>query len=153
MKGFFIEVASLIAIFLGAYAAINYSSTVEIFLKETVLDWSDQTFRIVSFALTFLTIVIIIIIIGKILTKLADITALGLANKLMGGVFSVLKSALILSIIFVFFGRVNDTLPFVQEETLNESTFYHPIKDIVPTIFPSIIKKDKDGTTKFDLTA
>ena len=75
MKGFFIEVASLIAIFLGAYAAINYSSTVELFLKETVLDWSDQTFRIVSFALTFLTIVIIIIIIGKILTKLADITA------------------------------------------------------------------------------
>ncbi|MGC6285793.1 MAG: CvpA family protein [Polaribacter sp.] len=153
MKGFFIEVASLIAIFLGAYAAINYSGSVELFLKESVLEWSDQTFRIVSFALTFLTIVIIVITIGKILTKLADITALGLANKLMGGVFSVLKSALILSIIFVFFGRVNDTLPFVKEKTLNESTFYHPIKEIAPTLFPSIIKKEKDGTTKFDLTA
>ena len=153
MKGFFIEVASLIAIFLGAYAAINYSESVELFLKESILDWSDQTFRIVSFVLTFLTIVIIVITIGKILTKLADITALGLANKLMGGVFSVLKSALILSIIFVFFGRVNDTLPFVQEETLNESAFYHPIKEIAPTLFPTIIKKEKDGTTKFDLTA
>ena len=153
MKGFFIEVASLIAIFLGAYAAINYSGSVELLLKESVLEWSDQTFRIVSFVLTFLTVVIIVITIGKILTKLADITALGLANKLMGGVFSVLKSALILSIIFVFFGRVNDTLPFVKEETLNESTFYRPIKEIATTLFPSIIKKEKDGTTKLDLTA
>lgn len=152
MKGLFIEVAGLIAIFLGAYAAIHYAHNVEFFLKESMLEWSDKVNKITAFIFTFLVVVIIVITIGKMLTKLADITALGLANKIMGGIFSVLKSALILSVLFTFFGRINNTLPFVNDETLNESYFYHPIKEIAPTIFPSIIKKEKDGTTKFDIS-
>jgi membrane protein required for colicin V production len=75
------------------------------------------------------------------LTKMADFAALGLVNKIFGGVFALLKSVVILSVIFVFFNRINNTIPFVGKETLNNSLLYEPVRDIVPSIFPSIINK------------
>ena len=120
-------------------------------VNSSAINWSDETNRIVAFAVTFLVVVILIIVIGKILTKIADITALGMLNKILGGLFGALKIALILSVIFTFFGRVNNTIPFIKQETLDESLLYSPVKQIAPTLFPSIIKKDKDGKTSIEL--
>jgi membrane protein required for colicin V production len=46
-----------------------------------------------------------------------------------------------LSVLFIFFGKMNDTIPFVKEETLDTSILYEPVKKIAPTLFPSIIKE------------
>ncbi len=90
---------------------------------------------------------------GKILTKLADFAALGILNKILGGVFGALKIGLILSVIFIFFGKMNDTIPFVEKETLENSILFEPVKKIAPTIFPSIIKGvEKEGKTPLDVT-
>jgi membrane protein required for colicin V production len=152
MKGFFAEVASLVAIIAGVYVAIHYAHHIESYLvNSNTINWSDETNRIVAFASTFLVVVILIIVIGKVLTKIADITALGMLNKLLGGVFAILKVALILSVIFTFFGRINDTIPFLKQETLDESILYNPVKLIAPALFPSIIKEDKDGNTSIGL--
>ncbi|WP_298779275.1 CvpA family protein [uncultured Polaribacter sp.] len=151
MKGLFAEVASLVAVIIGIYAAINYSFYIENYLVGTSFNWSSQTNKIVSFAVTFLVVVILIIIIGKILTKIADVAALGLINKFLGGLFGALKTALILSVVFIFFGRINNTIPFISQETLDESLFYKPIKQIAPTLFPSIIKEGEDGKTTIEL--
>ena len=80
---------------------------------------------------------------------IADFASLGIINKILGGVFGALKIGLILSIVFIFFGKMNDTIPFIKKETLDESILYQPVKKIAPTIFPSIIKdeiKEKTGT-------
>lgn len=150
-KGFFAMLASLIAVLLGAYAAIHYSYIVEGYLHETILKWSDQTFKIAAFVLVFLVVVLLVIFIGKILTKLADIAQLSLVNKIVGGIFSVLKWTLILSVFFAFFYKVNKFFPLVDKETLETSKLYEPIKKIAPALFPAIIKTDKDGETKFKL--
>ncbi len=153
MKGLFAEVASLVAIIAGVYVSIHYAHHLESYLvNSSSINWSDETNRIVAFAVTFLLIVIFIIFIGKILTKLADITALGMLNKLLGGVFAILKIALILSVIFTFFGRVNNTIPFLKQKTLDESLLYNPVKSIAPALFPSIIKEDENGKTSIQFT-
>lgn len=152
MKGLFAEIASLVAIIAGVYIAIHYAHHLEFYLVNSKsINWSDETNRIVAFAITFLVVVIAVIILGKLLTKMADITALGMLNKLLGGFFGILKTALILSVIFTFFGRVNNTIPFIKQETLDASLLYSPVKLIAPTLFPSIIKEDKDGKTTFEL--
>tara|TARA_B100000795_G_C22804111_1_gene443766 strand:- start:2258 stop:2770 length:513 start_codon:yes stop_codon:yes gene_type:complete len=149
MKGLFAEVASLVGIIAGVYIAIHYAHHLEFYLvKLTSINWSDETNGIVAFAITFLVVVIVIIMIGKILTKIADVAALGMLNKLLGGVFGVLKIALILSVIFTFFGRVNNTIPFIKQETLDESLLYGPVKEIAPALFPSIIEGNKEGETQ-----
>lgn len=142
MNGLFAEVASLVALIAGVFCAIHFSYYAENFLNGSVLKWSHQTNKIVAFVVTFLFVVFAVIFVGKILTKLADITALGLLNKILGGLFSILKSALILSVIFLFFDKFNRTIPFVDKKMLDESILYYPIKSIVPTLFPAILDEE-----------
>ncbi|WP_435414218.1 CvpA family protein [Polaribacter aestuariivivens] len=139
MKGLFVEVASLVALIAGVYGAIHFSYFIGDFLKESV-SWDEEYISLAAFAGTFIIIIIIIAILGKILTKLADFAALGVLNKILGGVFGALKIGLILSIVFIFFGKMNDTIPFVEKETIEKSILFEPVKKIAPTIFPSIIK-------------
>ena len=144
MKGLFVEVASLVALIGGVYGAINFSYFIGDYLEKTV-SWSTEYVSLVAFAGTFVIIIIVISLLGKVFTKLADFAALGIINKIFGGIFGALKIGLILSVVFIFFGKMNDTIPFIKKETLEESILYGPVKIIAPTIFPSIIKSDNEG--------
>ena len=141
MKGLFIEVASLVALIGGVYGAIHFSYFVGDYLEESV-SWSERNSSLAAFAITFVIIIVAVSLIGKTLTKLADLAALGLINKIMGGVFGLLKIGLVLSVVFIFFDRMNKTITFVEKETLEESILYESVKSIAPTIFPSIIRED-----------
>lgn len=139
-KGFFVEVASLVALIAGVYGAIHFSNFAGDFLMEKV-DWNEKTVNIIAFAITFIVIVLVIALAGKALTKLADFAALGILNKLLGALFGLLKMAVILSVILIIFDSFNTTLPFADEDDLEDSTFYEPIRSLVPTIFPIILEK------------
>ncbi|MEZ7916067.1 MAG: CvpA family protein, partial [Polaribacter sp.] len=126
MKGLFVEVASLAALIGGVYGAIHFSYFIGDFLKEAV-SWDQEYVSLAAFAGTFITIIVTIALLGKMLTKLADFAALGIINKILGGVFGAIKIGLILSVVFIFFGKMNDTIPFVKKETLDESILYAPV--------------------------
>ncbi|MEN8885971.1 MAG: CvpA family protein [Winogradskyella sp.] len=141
MKGLFVEVASLVALVLGVYGAIHFSGFAAGFLESKV-DWNEKTINIVAFAITFVIIVLAISLAGKALTKLADFAALGILNKLLGGVFGALKIGLILSVLLIVFNKLNNTLPFMEKEDLEESLLYEPVKSLAPLVFPNLIKSD-----------
>lgn len=145
-KGLFVEVASLLALILGVYGAIHFSNFAASFLESRV-DWSEKYINIVAFAVTFVVIILAIGMAGKALTKLADFAALGIINKLLGGVFGALKIGLILSVALIVFDKMNNTLPFVGEKDLEDSILYKPVKSLAPMIFPSILKIKDDVTT------
>ena len=149
ITGLFSSVASLVAIIAGVFCAIHYSHYVEAEFQDSVLEWSSNTYKIASFAITFLVVILTILFLGKLLTKLADISSLGLLNKILGGIFGALKWSLILSVIFLLFDKFNKTIPFVEKESLEESILYSPIKSIIPTLFPAIMDKE-NPTLKFD---
>ena len=146
IKGLFVEVASLVALIGGVYGSIKFSYFIGDYLKSSV-SWSEEYISLAAFAITFVIIIIAIALIGKTLTKLADFASLGIINKILGGVFGALKIGLILSVVFIFFGKMNDTIPFIKKETLDASILYSPVKKIAPTIFPSIIKDDEIDTS------
>lgn len=146
MRGFFVEVSSLIALIAGVYGAIHFSYFIENYLK-TVVSWKEEYVNLVAFAATFISIVLAIALAGKMLTKLADFAALGIVNKVLGGIFGALKIGLILSVLLLFFSKMNDTIPFIDKETLQKAILYEPVKKIAPTIFPSLIKEEKKDTT------
>lgn len=142
IKGLFVEVASLAALVIGVYGAIHFSYFASDFLKKYVT-WKEEYLSLAAFAITFIIIIVLIALLGKLLTKLANFASLGIINKIAGGVFGALKIGLILSVIFLFFGKLNNTIPFIEKETLDTSILYAPVKKIAPAIFPSIIKDDK----------
>jgi len=142
IKGLFVEVASLVALVGGVYGAIHFSYFASDFLIKYV-SWKAEYISLASFAVTFVIIILVITLLGKALTKAADAASLGIVNKIIGGVFGALKIGLILSIIFTFFGKINNQIPFIEKETLKNSILYNPVKKIAPSLFPSIIKEEE----------
>jgi len=138
MKGLFVELASLISLIAGVYGAIHFSYFVGNFLKDSV-DWEEQYISIVAFAITFIAIVIVISLLGKLFTKIANFAALGVLNKILGGIFGVLKFGLILSILLIIFDKLNTTIPFVTAENTEESILYEPVKELAPLLFSDFL--------------
>ena len=142
-RGFFAELASLVAFIAGIYGAIYFSYFLSDYLSEKV-SWNIYYVNLVAFAITFILIVFAISLAGKFLTTLANFTALGIFNKLLGAVFGLLSAAFITSVIIMFFGATNEQVELVEEETLEASILYGPVKVFAPTLLPSILKEVKE---------
>lgn len=142
-RGLLTELASLIGIVAGIYGAIHFSHFIGNFLSSQV-DWKVQYINLISFAITFVLIVVLVSLAGKMLTKVAGFAALGVVNKLLGGVFGLIKSAFVASVIIMFFKATNERIEIVEDQTLEESILYNPVESIAPVILPSIIKQVKE---------
>lgn len=137
-KGFLIELAGLIALIAGIYIALHYSA-VTFAILEDLLGWNENYLLIFSFVLTFFIVVLIVVIIGRILTKLLNLVALGIFNKLAGALFGLIKMAFFASLFFMF---VNASPAFsLGEETKEASILYDPVEDLAPLLLPSIIEE------------
>ncbi|CAL68361.1 CvpA family protein [Christiangramia forsetii] len=139
-RGLLAELASLIGIVAGIYGAIHFSHYVGNVLSNYV-EWEVQYINLISFAITFILIVFLISLAGKMLTKIAGFAALGIVNKLLGGVFGFIKSAFVASVIIMFFKATNERIEIIEDKTLEESILYEPVESIAPIILPSIIKQ------------
>ncbi len=137
INGFVKELASLLALILGIWGAIKFST----WTAARLYDYFDMTGKyvgIIAFLVTFIVIVIIIHFIGLVIDKLTDKLSLGFLNSLVGMVFGVFKSALFLSIIFVVLNAIDAKHHFLPHEKIESSKFYNPIADLAPAIFPII---------------
>jgi membrane protein required for colicin V production len=76
-------------------------------------------------------------IIAKILTKLLKIIALGLLNRIIGSVFGVIKTVLLLCILVFIFSNINRVISIIEAEKLNQSFFYPKIEKINNLIIES----------------
>lgn len=136
-KGLIAEVASIAALILGIWGAIEFSHITTEFLVEN-FNMKSQHMNIISFVITFVVIVVLVHIVGSTVSKLAETVLLGFANKLAGLVFGVLKSALILSIILVVFDKIDEDVHILSPETKENARMYEPIRSLAPSIFPFI---------------
>ena len=99
-KGLIVELASLAALVLGIWGAIEFSYITSEFLVDN-FDWKWDHLSTVSFIITFIVIVILVHIVAKTVTKMVETVMLGFVNKLAGLVFGFLKGAIILSIVLI----------------------------------------------------
>ncbi|OFY67335.1 MAG: hypothetical protein A2V64_07770 [Bacteroidetes bacterium RBG_13_43_22] len=140
-EGFVKEVASLAALIVGIWGAIRFSS----FTAMKLYEWFDMTGQyvgIISFLVTFGVIVVLINFAGILVDKLVDAVALSFLNRLLGIVFGLFKSVLILSVFFVILNAIDTRKPFLPREKIEESMLYNPISDIAPALFPIIGEGD-----------
>lgn len=140
MRGFIIELASLVALIVGIYGAIHFRYFAFEFLQNQ-FDWDEQYIQLTAFAITFILIVIFVLLIGKLLTKLVGAIALGIVNRILGGLFGILKMAFITSVLIMFISSFNDKANFIEKEKLEKSILYNPIELIAPTFLPQILSK------------
>jgi len=136
-KGFIVEAASLAALILGIWGGIKFSDWTAGFITNTTGYKSDHLSTI-AFIVTFIGIVIVIHILGKVLDNVVKAVALGFLNRLAGIIFGVLKVAVILSIFLLLFDSVDENVHLLPAGQKAESKVYGPMKQLVPTLFPFI---------------
>ncbi|MBT8181774.1 MAG: CvpA family protein [Eudoraea sp.] len=143
-NGLFVEIASLAAIIIGLYGAIKFSYLTGSYLSQN-MDWDENYMKLAAFIITFLAIVILVNMAGKILTKIADFAMLGLLNKIAGGVFGILKTAVILGTLLYFIESASSSFNLIENNTVKESVLYTPVRDIGALVFGNIIEVFQDG--------
>jgi len=136
-KGFIVELASLAALILGIWGAIKFSDWTAGFITKNT-GFHSEHLSVIAFVITFIAIVIVIHILGKVLDNAVKAVALGFLNRLAGIIFGVLKTAVILSIFLLLFESVDENVRILPEKQKAESKIYSPMKQLVPTLFPFI---------------
>lgn len=144
-NGLFVELASLVALIAGIFGAIHFSYVAADYLNQRI-SWEDKYIQITAFLITFIAIVLVVQLAGKLLTKIADFAMLGLLNKIAGGIFGALKVAVILGALLIFFERAASTVGLVNEETKKDSILYFPVRDIGAFVFSQVFRKEKTET-------
>lgn len=146
-KGLIVELASLAALILGIWGAIEFSDVTSNFLVENFHLKSDHL-NIISFIVTFVVIVILVHIIGSVVNKMVETVMLGFLNKLAGMVFGIVRAALILSIVLVVFDKIDEDVEILSPKVKSESRMYEPIRNLAPSLFPFIDFWDDSDTSK-----
>lgn len=140
-NGFVIEAASLAALLLGVFGAYRFSGITSEFLIQN-MNIQSEYMSLISFAITFIVIVVLVHFFAKLLSKLIKAVALGFINKLAGLVFGVAKLAFILSILLGLFNRFDHEQKLIKPNMKSESFFYKPLSEFAPMIFPYLNLED-----------
>lgn len=149
-KGLFAELAALLSLALGLYAAIKFSGYMGNWLNG-VFGWEDKYIKIAAFILTFAIVVVVVTVMGRVFTKMAGLVMMGWLNRLLGGLFGLIKWALIVSVLLNFFMQMNSSNAFADETTLQKSVFFYPVLKVSRTLYPVLeewVADFKDAAAK-----
>lgn len=137
-KGLVVEVTGLLAFLLGIYGGTKFSYLI----AEKLTDNIDESYiPLISFSLTFILIVVVVFLLGKMIEKVVDAASLKLINKLAGAAFGGLKVAAIFSIAFTIFEGYDNKLHFVDPKTKENSLLYYPMLELGDLVLPELERR------------
>lgn len=142
-KGLIIEVASLVALILGIWGGLSFSDYAADLIHDQ-LEVSSEWLPLLSFALTFIAIVVAIFALAKVLEKIIKMVALGMVNRLLGALFGFLKVALICSVVVYVMETINLRFRFLPHNIGEKSVLYAPLSRIAPAVIPLFTEWQKE---------
>ena len=141
MKGFVIEIAGVIALFLGVLGAFKFASSFAHFIH-AYIDLDQKIVQALSFLLLFIGIVYGISLLAKMLTKTLQIVALGFLNRLAGGLFGLIKWLVILSALVLAFNQIENVISLIPSAYIAESITYPFLIDLGGLLFDWILENN-----------
>lgn len=151
-KGFIIEIASLIALILGIWGGINFSTYSAEFLSKS-FHISTEIMPLLSFVITFIAIVILVFFIAKILERIVKMVALGIVNRIAGMLFGMMKFGIIISVILNLINTIDAEVSFIENEMKTKSLLFKPLSDLSSALFPKLNDlKEKTASWKDEIT-
>lgn len=138
-KGLILEASTFVAFALGIWGSIHFSDFVAQKITEQ-FSWQSPYLLVVSFAITFLGIVILIFFIAKLIQRMAEGMALGPINKIGGAVLGTLKYGLVMSVVIFMIDALEASYSMISFKTKEESLLYKPVGKIAPMLIPALNK-------------
>jgi len=132
-RGLIVGFFSLIAIVIGLAAAIKLSAVVADYIGKAV-KISDRWLPVISFALIFLVVVLLVRLGANAIQKLTESVMLGWVNRLGGIIFYIIIYTTIFSVL-IFYG---EQLKIIQPAVKDKSVTYSFIQPWAPRAINTI---------------
>jgi membrane protein required for colicin V production len=136
-RGFIMQLSLLAALALGIFAALKFSQFTAAQL-ENHIHVRTESLYLISLAITFLLVFIGINLVGKGVEKLIAKVELSFINRLLGVLFSLLKTTLIIGVLLLFIDRLDYKLHLLPKNSREHSLFYKPMTTIAGAIFQQL---------------
>ncbi|MBQ2373966.1 MAG: CvpA family protein [Alistipes sp.] len=130
-RGFLLQLVSFVAVIAGLMLAAKYGAYVG-----SVMGLDSSTAAIVGFLVIFLASLVAITIVGHLLRAVLRFSGLGVADVLLGILFSVVKIGLVVGVLFSWFAAINRDYTWVEKQTIEQSRWFSPVVRITDTIMP-----------------
>ena len=134
-KGFISQVISIVAIIAGVRVSFEFAAIFASWIGKYI-HASESILNLVAFALIMVGVFILLGIVARFLESIVKFVMLGWLNKLLGIVFALIKSGLIIGLAIMVFNSLNNSFHLVDEQELAKSALYTPLKDMAYTVFP-----------------
>lgn len=141
-KGLIVGLFSLVAVIIGLAAAMKLSAVVAVYIGKAV-KISDEWLPVISFAVVFLIVIILVRLGAKAIERTVEVAMLGWVNKLAGVVLYVAIYTIIFSVLLFY----AEQMKIFQPETISKSVMYSFVQPWGPKVingFASIIPVFKD---------
>lgn len=140
-KGMVYMIASLLALILGIFGAIKFRPLFASLL-DSVFNISPGHINVIAFAVAFVSIVIVVHLLAFFLDRLIKAVALNFVNRLLGMVFGLLVTAIVISMILYPINQVNAERQIIKPEHIEGSLLYKPLSAFAPAIIPYLKKQE-----------
>ena len=134
-QGLIVALFSVIAFIIGLAAALKLSVVVAGYIGQAV-KISDKWLPIISFALVFLIVVLLVRLGARFIQRTVEFAMLGWLNRL-GGILLYAGLYILIFSILIFYA---DQLGFIKPETKNESVTYAYIQPWGPKLMEGLGK-------------
>lgn len=135
------EIGTLLAFFLGVWGGMKFSDL----LAGWIRDWFDSQspyIPLISFAVIFVGILMLVFAVAKFIERVIDKGALGFFNKIAGGIFGCFKFVLIVSVLFFVIDAVEKSITIVPPAVKDNSLLYRPVAGVAPVVIPGLRDSD-----------
>ena len=132
-KGLIIEVVTLLAFCAGIYGAMHFSVFTAAHMQD-FMEIDPKYLNTIAFVLTFIILVVLVNLIGKLVSKWVKSMNLGFFDKLGGFLFGIIKGVLLCSVLLMVLNNFQ-LLGVVKPEVKEKSKLYPYIEQTVPYVY------------------
>jgi len=120
-KGFVKEVAGIIAVVLAVFISFRFHKDTAGYLVSFI---DDKYATVSAYLMLFLAVYLAVMMFGNLLDKVLKSVFLGGVNRILGGVFGLLKSVLWLTLITFAYSAIKDGAGLHHPAWIIDSLFY-----------------------------
>ena len=143
-KGFFGELFSILAMIIGAWATVRFTD-----YTCSLLEWDNPNQWLLAAGITFIVVVIVVLIIGKVCKSVFNFVLPDFFDKLLGLLFGGGKVILLVGILFYFVSNLDMQEKILTAERKSSSFFYAPSLKVADFLLPQF-KRLKECDFIFD---
>lgn len=124
-RGLIFELATLVGIIAGCYAATHFSAWVA-----DVLKLDGDAAILIAFFITFVGVVLLAVVLGKAVEGFVKLVKVGRANNVLGAAFGMLKCLVIISVLINLLLMVDPDAHIITPKTSESSLLFKPTHTI-----------------------